>query len=63
LEVRIVDGVPDMVRARVFCRVKEVILVWVEQQVSNVWFRNQSHAIEIASIKLLEADEKRQQDK
>jgi Arc/MetJ-type ribon-helix-helix transcriptional regulator len=54
--------VADMVRARVFCTLKEDILSWVDQQVNDARFRNRSHAIEYALIKLREADEKRRQD-
>jgi len=46
----------EMVRARVFCTIKEDLLAWVDQQVSSARFRNRSHAIEYALIKLREAD-------
>jgi Arc/MetJ-type ribon-helix-helix transcriptional regulator len=55
--------VVDMVRSRVFCTIKEDIVAWVDKQVNDARFRNRSHAIEYALIKLREADEKRQQDK
>lgn len=51
--------VVDMVRARVFCTLKEDMVTWVDQQVNDARFRNRSHAIEYALIKLREADEKR----
>jgi Arc/MetJ-type ribon-helix-helix transcriptional regulator len=45
----------EMVRARVFSTLKEDVVTWIDQQVSNARFRNRSHAIEYAVIKLREA--------
>lgn len=46
----------EMVRARLFCTVRQDILAWVDDQVTRARFRNRSHAIEYALIKLREAD-------
>ena len=51
-----------MVRARVFCTLKEDVVAWVDRQVRDARFRNRSHAIEYALIRLREAGEKRKQD-
>jgi Arc/MetJ-type ribon-helix-helix transcriptional regulator len=48
----------EMVRARVFATIREDILQWVDQQVTCARFRNRSHAIEYALIKLKESDQK-----
>jgi Arc/MetJ-type ribon-helix-helix transcriptional regulator len=45
-----------MPRIRVFATVREDVLKWVDQQVGRVRFRNRSHAIEYALIKLMEAE-------
>jgi Arc/MetJ-type ribon-helix-helix transcriptional regulator len=51
-----------MVRARIFCTIREDLVVWVDQQVNSGRFRNRSHALEYGLIKLKEADEKQRQE-
>lgn len=52
----------EMVRARLFCTVRQDIIEWVDTQIANARFRNRSHAIEYALIKLRESDQKQQGD-
>lgn len=52
----------EMVRARVFATIREDILSWVDEQVNKARFRNRSHAIEYALIKLRESDQKHEGD-
>jgi Arc/MetJ-type ribon-helix-helix transcriptional regulator len=46
----------DMPRVRVFATIREDVLKWVDQQVEKARFRNRSHAIEYALIKLMETE-------
>jgi Arc/MetJ-type ribon-helix-helix transcriptional regulator len=46
----------EMPRIRVFATIREDVLKWVDQQVAKARFRNRSHAIEYALIKLMEAE-------
>ena len=46
----------EMPRIRVFATIREDVLKWVDQQVDKARFRNRSHAIEYALIKLMEAE-------
>jgi Arc/MetJ-type ribon-helix-helix transcriptional regulator len=55
------EVVLEMVRARLFCTLRQDILAWVDEQVNKARFRNRSHAIEYALIKLKEADQKHEQ--
>jgi Arc/MetJ-type ribon-helix-helix transcriptional regulator len=52
----------EMVRSRIFCTVREDIVRWVDEQVQKARFRNRSHAIEYALLKLKESDEKQKQE-
>jgi len=47
-----------MSRIRVFATIREDVLKWVDQQVENTRFRNRSHALEYALIKLMETEKK-----
>lgn len=49
-----------MPRVRVFATVQEDIIKWVDQQVEKARFRNRSHAIEYALIKLIEKEKEEQ---
>lgn len=46
----------EMVRQRVFCTLKQDLVTWIDQEVAKTRFRNRSHAIEYALIKLRETD-------
>jgi Arc/MetJ-type ribon-helix-helix transcriptional regulator len=48
----------EMPRIRVFATIREDVLRWVDQQVDRARFRNRSHAIEYALIKLMESEKK-----
>jgi len=48
----------EMPRIRVFATIREDVLKWVDQQVDRTRFRNRSHAIEYALIKLMESEKK-----
>jgi Arc/MetJ-type ribon-helix-helix transcriptional regulator len=48
----------EMPRIRVFATIREDVLKWVDQQVDRARFRNRSHAIEYALIKLMESEKK-----
>jgi len=48
----------EMPRVRVFCTIREDVLQWVDQQVGRARFRNRSHAVEYALIRLMESEEK-----
>lgn len=48
----------EMPRIRVFATIREDVLRWVDQQVDRTRFRNRSHAIEYALIKLMESEKK-----
>lgn len=48
----------EMPRIRVFATIREDVLEWVDQQVDKARFRNRSHAIEYALIKLMENEKK-----
>jgi len=50
----------EMPRIRVFCTIREDVLKWVDRQVEKARFRNRSHAIEYALIKLMEEDKKKE---
>jgi Arc/MetJ-type ribon-helix-helix transcriptional regulator len=49
----------EMPRIRVFATIREDVLKWVDQQVAKARFRNRSHAIEYALIKLMEAEKEK----
>ena len=49
----------EMPRIRVFATIREDVLKWVDQQVDKARFRNRSHAIEYALIKLMEAEKEK----
>ena len=51
-------GEKEMPRIRVFATIREDVLKWVDQQVDRARFRNRSHAIEYALIKLMESEKK-----
>jgi len=46
----------EMPRIRVFATIREDVLKWVDQQVAHARFRNRSHAIEYALVKLMESE-------
>jgi Arc/MetJ-type ribon-helix-helix transcriptional regulator len=48
----------EMPRIRVFATIREDVLKWVDQQVDRARFRNRSHAIEYALIRLMESEKK-----
>ena len=48
----------EMPRIRVFATIREDVLNWVDEQVERARFRNRSHAIEYALIKLMETEKK-----
>jgi Arc/MetJ-type ribon-helix-helix transcriptional regulator len=52
----------QMVRARLFCTLRQDLLDWLDAQVASARFRNRSHGIEFALLKLKEADEKQKQE-
>jgi Arc/MetJ-type ribon-helix-helix transcriptional regulator len=54
----IVQVETEMPRIRVFATIREDVLKWVDQQVDKARFRNRSHAIEYALIKLMESEKK-----
>ena len=54
----IVQVETEMPRIRVFATIREDVLKWVDQQVDKARFRNRSHAIEYALIKLMENEKK-----
>jgi Arc/MetJ-type ribon-helix-helix transcriptional regulator len=54
----IVQVEKEMPRIRVFATIREDVLKWVDQQVDKARFRNRSHAIEYALIKLMENEKK-----
>jgi Arc/MetJ-type ribon-helix-helix transcriptional regulator len=54
----IVQVEKEMPRIRVFATIREDVLRWVDQQVDRARFRNRSHAIEYALIKLMENEKK-----
>jgi len=47
-------------RVRVFATVQEDVIKWVDKQVEKARFRNRSHAIEYALIKLMEREREEQ---
>ena len=49
----------EMPRIRVFATIREDVIKWVDQQVNKARFRNRSHAIEYALIKLMEAEKEK----
>jgi len=54
----IVQVEKEMPRIRVFATIREDVIEWVDQQVDKARFRNRSHAIEYALIKLVENEKK-----
>jgi len=48
----------EMPRIRVFATIREDVIKWVDQQVDKARFRNRSHAIEYALIKLMETEKR-----
>jgi len=49
-----------MPRIRVFATVREDVMRWVDKQIDKARFRNRSHAIEYALIKLMEKEREEQ---
>ena len=56
----IVEVEKEMPRVRVFATVREDVMKWVDKQVEKARFRNRSHAIEYALIKLMEREREEQ---
>ena len=50
----------EMPRIRVFATVREDVMRWVDKQIDKARFRNRSHAIEYALIKLMEKEREEQ---
>ena len=48
----------DMPRVRVFATIQEDIEAWIQKEVKTGRFRNRSHAIEYALMKLIEKEKK-----
>lgn len=48
----------QMARVRVFCTIREDVVAWADQQVEQARFRNRSHAIEYALLKLMESEKR-----
>ena len=49
----------EMPRTRVFATIREDVLKWVDGQVGKARFRNRSHAIEYALIRLMESEKEK----
>ena len=52
----------EMPRIRVFATIREDVVKWIEKQIESSRFRNRSHAIEYALLKLMEKEEKDVED-
>ena len=52
----------EMPRVRVFATIREDVVKWIEKQVETSRFRNRSHAIEYALLKLIESEKKEAKD-
>jgi len=48
----------NMPRVRVFATIQENIEEWIQKEVKSGRFRNRSHAIEYALMKLMETEKK-----
>jgi len=46
----------EMPRKRVFCTLHEDIVEWIDQEIEKARFRNRSHAIEYALVKLMQKE-------
>ena len=46
----------EMPRVRVFATIREDVEAWIKKEVQTGRFRNRSHAIEYALIKLMEKE-------
>lgn len=52
----------EMPRVRVFATIREDVVEWIKKQVESSRFRNRSHAIEYALLKLIESEKKEVKD-
>lgn len=48
----------EMPRIRVFATIREDVEAWIQKEVESGRFRNRSHAIEYALLKLMEQEKK-----
>ncbi len=48
----------EMKRKRIFATIREDVEAWIQKQVETGRFRNRSHAIEYALLKLMESENK-----
>jgi Arc/MetJ-type ribon-helix-helix transcriptional regulator len=54
----VLESVFEMVRVRIFCTLRQDLVQWLDEQVKSSRFRNRSHGIEFAVLRLKEEDEK-----